>query len=78
MLKYKLIESSDNFVSYRYFPDGKEDYGEIKVSKTTKKIIQSKLAPNDEFRWYFLKMYKRIKEFIELGTFREDGMIAWY
>ena len=78
MLKYKLVENNDVFVTYRYFPDGEEIYGEIKVSKSSKQIIQSKVASNDEFRWCFLKMYKRIKKFIEDDAFRKDGMIAWY
>lgn len=78
MLKYKLIDSTTEYVTYRYFPEGNNEFGEITVSKIDKTIQDSKIASTDEFKWYFLKMYKRIAEFIDKGEFIEIGKIAWY
>lgn len=78
MLKYSIMENEKDFVSYRYFPEGKGIGGELTVSKKDKTIIEEKLAPDDDFRWYFFKIYKRIKEFIDANEFREAGTIVWY
>lgn len=78
MLKYQIITNNKDFVTYRYFPDGQEQYGEITVKKATKQITKQKIAPNDEFKLYFFKMFKRIREFIDKEDYKESGIIAWY
>lgn len=78
MLRYKLVGNTAEYVTYRYFPEDNNEFGEITVSKRDKTILNSEVASNDEFKWYFLKMYKRIAEFIDKGEFIEIGKIAWY
>lgn len=78
MLKYIMIEATDQFICYRYFPEGKTEYGEIRVDKSSKEVVNHKLSPNDEFQWYFFKMYHKILDFINHDEFDESGMIAWY
>lgn len=78
MLKYQLIDEGNDFVSYRYFPEGKPAYGEITVNKFNKQLIKQTIAPDDEFKWYYLKMLKRIREFVDCGVFNKEGTIVWY
>lgn len=78
VLKYELIENNKDIVAYRYFPDGGSASGTLTVNKETVKIVKQELAPDDDFRIYLLKLYKRIKEFIHADKFNESGMIAWY
>jgi len=78
MLKYQMIKNDKDFVSYRYFPDGHNEHGEITVEKSSKQIADQKIAPNDEHKWYFFKMLKRIREFVEKDEYKESGIIAWY
>ena len=39
MLKYSILENGEDFVSYRYFPEGKGIGGQLTVSKKDKTII---------------------------------------
>lgn len=78
MLKFKLIDSNRETISYRYYPEGKESWGEIKLSKGNMEIVSQKVADGDEFKWYFWKMHKRIKEFVQYGEFPQEGVIVWY
>ena len=77
MLKYIVLENSRDYVTYRYFPEGKENYGEITVRKVNKQIIEKKILPNDEAMWYLFKMYSLIRAFIDSNTFESDGVITW-
>ena len=78
MLKYELIENNDDFVSYRYYPEGGTDSGYITIRKKDKKTIDQKIVDIDEFKWYYFKMLHRIKEFIDNNKFEKSGIIAWY
>lgn len=78
MLKYELIENNETSVSYRYYPEGLQEYGMVTVRKADKAITQQKIASNDDFKWCFYKLVKRIGEFINDGKYKENGIIAWY
>lgn len=78
MLRYELIENTDEFVSYRYFPEGEALFGTLTVRKRDKDVIEQKVAPNDDFKWCFWKLLNRIEEFIDNSHFEEKGIIAWY
>ena len=80
MLRYKLMDSDNKSVTYRYYPEGKESYGEITVSRSTGEIEDFVLAPieTERFKWYFRHMYARIRQFIENDEFLESGLVAWY
>ena len=78
MLRYKMLENTEDRITYRYFPEGKELFGSISVRKSDKAIIEQVIAPNDEFKWYFSHMYKRIRQYIDEGKYQCDGIIAWY
>lgn len=78
MLKYEQIENNSKYAVYKYYPEGKSEAGVLAVSKINKEIIRLDLAPDDEFKWYALKLYKRIKNWIDNGTLPQTGKIAWY
>ena len=78
MLKYELVENTAQAVTYRYFPDGGATFGTLTVSKRDNSVLKEDVADNDSYRLYFVKMYKRIKEFTESNTFKDKGIIAWY
>jgi len=78
MLKFKLIERREGKLVYRYFPEGKEDYGVVSYDKRTDTTTIETLAKEDEFQWYALKMLSRIRKMKEKGSFDTEGMVAWY
>ena len=78
MLKYELIEDNSKYTAYKYYPENKDKSGILVVNKADKEIVRMELAPNDEFRWYALKLYKRIKEWLDEEDLPQTGKIAWY
>lgn len=78
MLRFELIENNKEYVSYRYFPENQKASGSLTVRKDDKTIISQTIAENDDFKWCFFKIFKRIKEFIDNGKYEEQGIIAWY
>lgn len=78
MLRYELVENKADHVKYKYYPEGKNIFGIISVGKEGKTIIEQEIASNDDFKWCFLKMLKRIKEFIDKDAYEKEGVIAWY
>lgn len=77
MLRFILIENNKDYVSYRYFPEGREPSGVISVNKSSKDIIELSIAPKDTFKRYFFHMLRRIESFIDSGKYEEQGIIAW-
>ena len=78
MLRFEMIENKQGLITYAYYPDGKAEFGIITVRKNDNEIVNQKIAPNDDFKWCFLKMLKKIREFISKNEFEKDGVIAWY
>ena len=78
MLRYELVENTDEYVKYKYYPENQKTFGLVVVSKGNQTIIEQVIASNDELKWCFFKMFKRIKEFIGKIHFEEEGIIAWY
>ncbi len=78
MLKFFLIEENEKIIRYEYYPEGEEQSGVILFSKTIKKYEVERLAPNDKHRIYALKMFGKIRQFIQNQTFEKEGLIAWY
>jgi len=78
MLKYKLVEETENTVSYNYYPDGNSDFGTVTIDRKSGDISNVVLATSDEFKRYLYHMIEQIEEFVESGDFRKEGLIAWY
>lgn len=78
MVKYILIEENEDTVSYRYFPEGHEDFGSITMDKKTADLVSVDVAKTDKFKWYFYHMVEQIEEFIKNNNFLNDGYVAWY
>jgi len=78
MLKFKMVEREQGKLVYRYFPEGKEDYGVVSYDEKTGTSNIEMLAKDDEHRRYALKMLSRIRKMKANGTFDAEGMVAWY
>ncbi len=78
MLKYELAEDNSNYTAYKYYPEEKGKPGFLAVSKTSKEILRMDLAPEDEFKWYAMKSYKRIKVWMENRSIPQTGNFVWY
>ena len=49
MVKFKLVEENDKFITYWYYPEADEDngHGVIIIDKEQDTIDSAKLAPDD-------------------------------
>lgn len=78
MLKYKLFEENDDIISYRYFPNGREDFGTITMNKKTAELINVEVAKNDKFKQFYFHMIREIERFRKADDYLKDGYVAWY
>ncbi len=78
MLKFTLVENKQGKVLYKYFPEGGADYGIVLFSEKTGDSSIETLAKNDKHGRYAMKLFKRIREMANKGTFEEEGTVAWY
>lgn len=81
MLEFKLLNETESYVEYKYFPEGKEEYGIVRYDKINKKFSVIKYAyPHDKpgFSFYTLPLFSRIRKYAAEGCFQEEGMVAWY
>ena len=77
MVYVYLMELTDEKVTYRYHPDGGEDFGIVSLMRKTGKRIHDKPCPNytsmfARHAWRLLARYQ------EAGEFPEKGKIGWY
>lgn len=78
MIKYLMAENSEERYVWRYYPEGREPYGEAFYNKKTKEYGVLKHSYKNEWDEYYLHMFSEIRRFIESGEFKEKGMVAWY
>ena len=78
MVTYKISEDNNEYITYDYFPNGKEDKGFLTVNKKDGAIINFSLAKTDEFKRYFFHFRDKIKEFVQQQDFPKEGYVAWY
>lgn len=80
MLKFVMVEETDEIVIYNYYPEGKSVYGTISFNKKTKecKIIKLSEEETDYFTWYARHMFSRCRKFHDEGQYEKEGMVAWY
>lgn len=78
MLKLILQEKNDSIVSYFYYLNSEEEYGEIAYNFKNKEIIAVKLASYDKNGKYMYYAEKALKSAIESNDFKEELGFAWY
>ena len=78
MLKFKLIENTENKAVYEYYPEGGASVGIVSYDKGTRSNSIVNLSTDDRHKRYALKMLAKLREFAQRGAFETDGTIAWY
>ena len=78
MLKYELIEGTDDLIRYKYYPEGMNEYGVVYIDKRTGNCGIETMAPEDcSGSSYILHMFSRMQSFLSANSFRQSGKIAW-
>ena len=78
MLRYKLYNTDGNFVFYRYYPQGGKDFGTVSINTKTGETAIITPSEDDAGKRYAFKMAKRLKEFFNDNSYKDNGIIAWY
>lgn len=78
MLTYKLYKTDGDIVFYHYFPEKTGEAGVISINKDTGETTIVKQSGDDFGNRYAFKLIKRLKDFFEDKTYKQDGIIAWY
>ncbi len=78
MLKFKLVKNNDREIQYAYYPEGKNNCGLVSYNKKTGDYSVVMVSEKDQHQIYAWKMISRLRKYVEAGTFKEEGMVAWY
>lgn len=78
MLKYKLVKSNNDLLTYHYNLAKDETPGEVTINKASGQAKVVKQSENDFGNRFAFKLLGRLTEFFKEGEFKEEGAIAWY
>lgn len=79
MVIIKLIELTEDRVSYEYYPEGNKQYpGKIALDLKIKERIYLKESSEDFGKRYAFHAFKKIEEYSSNGDFKKEGLVAWY
>lgn len=78
MFTYQLVEKTDEYMKYEYYPwNKKEDAGYIKISNDGK-ILDKKLTSEDEgYPMFFNEFKGEIIGLLEEGNLTDSGSKCW-
>ena len=77
MEELKLESLTDEIVSYRYYPEGGEEYGIVSLNLKTSERILDLLCPD----WpssYAGQAWMRLEEYQSKNYFPEKALVMWY
>ena len=73
----ELVELTDNKATYRYYPEGGQEYGIVSLNRKTGERIHDKICPNS-ISMYAGHTWRRLEEYQATGEFPKRAQIAWY
>lgn len=74
----KLIELTDEYAIYKYYPEDKRDSaGIVKFNRVNKERLLIKVSEEDFANLYAGHAWCRIEEYDRNNDFKEDDLIAW-
>ena len=77
MVKIELLELTEDFARYKFFPEGSEDYGIVALNrKNGERVFEKQLASYGMM--YAAHALKRIEEYRKKGDFLQEDIVAWY
>lgn len=78
MLKFMLVEETDEKVVYKYYPENGENSGVVSYDKKANRCSIITLSKADKYQRYAQKMISKIREYASGGFFEKEGKIVWY
>ena len=77
MVDIELELLTDDIVSYRYYPEGGEEYGIVSLNRKTGERILDLPCPNS-ISMYVGQAWRRLEEYQSENRFPEKGWTMWY
>ena len=77
MERIELELLTDDIVSYRYYPEGGEEYGIVSLNRKTGERILDLPCPNS-ISMYAAHAWRRLEEYQSRNCFPEKGWTMWY
>lgn len=77
MVRIKLLELTEDFARYKFFPEGAEDCGIVALNRISgERIIERQHA--DYGTQYAAHSLRRIEEYQKTGNYITEDTIIWY
>ena len=77
MERIELELLTDERVSYRYYPEFRDDFGIVSLMRKTDKVIHDKVYP-DVTTMYVRQAVYRMRQYNKAGEFPEKATVMWY
>jgi len=77
MLELRLLVQTETKIIYRYYPEMKEEYGEVEYNFISREYRILKLASNDSHKRYAFHAISRIDKYVEKDSFENYDIVAW-
>ena len=74
----ELIELTDEKITYKYYPEGKEKFGIVSLMRKNSERVINSLCESDKFKTYAFHALALLEEYHEKDEFPEKDLIAWY
>ena len=77
MVRIEMIELTDEFARYKYFPENSESFGIVKLNRMTKEREFEKTISGYSAN-YAAHAIRRVEEYDAIGSFKDKDVVAWY
>lgn len=71
-------EITDEKITYRYYPEGKEKFGTVSLMRKNGERVIDELCISDKFKTYAFHALGCLEEYQQKNKFPEKDLIMWY
>ena len=77
MVRIELLELTEDFAKYKFFPEDSKDYGIVALNRKSKERVFEKQVAGYGTT-YAAHALRRIEEYQKQGDYLIKDMVAWY
>lgn len=78
MIRLKDIKRENDCISAKYFPEGQNEWGFIKIGNDKKWIEGRKSAYDEDMDVYFYKAKRELERLLKEENIPSERIIMWY
>ena len=77
MVRIELLELTEDFARYKFFPENSKDYGVVALDRRSRERVFEKQVAGYGTT-YAAHALRRVEEYQEKGDYLSQDIVAWY